>query len=606
MSSTLTKIDDIIETLLSTLKRFPLSSFAAFLMSVILITLIDRESILHNSANAIIASKIAFVSTLAIVLFPALRLLSHRSVFPLLGIPLIVGYYALLPHNIDLASQAIFVRHMLLILAFFLMLIWAPFVGRKTENSGFWQWTQEIILGVITAAFFSLVVYAGIVGAIYAITTLFHIEMRSIRYAQVAMLSFGLFSVLFFLSQIPKYPLFLETRPYSKTKRIFSKIILGSVAILYFLILYTYSAKILLSQTWPSGQLSWIIVAFSFIAIVTFLFWTPFFKKKSTLLQRFIWLVILLQTLMLGMALYMRVMEYGITYNRYLIGMYGIWLLLMSVYFILFGKAQQKWLFFFATLFIVISQFGPYSADVITQKSQSERLLKLLREAQPISEELDMKTKYQISDVFNYIDQNYGTDAFKNILPLTLEKFREQEKKNTITTEGMKIVRNEFEPYLYSFPAFATHELGFKFVDRWEWKNYKKNKNLSHPQDHNFYRNQHNELIDAKDYDYLLSYQFDKYSNNVPYDDTNLTIKLVNNHLEVKNKDTLLSNFDLNSFVKELKKQDTTMYAPTNVPSKLMIFEEEQNNIKIKIIVQRMVISDDNITDLNSQILLKI
>ena len=70
---------------------------------------------------------------------------------------------------------------------------------------------------------------------------------------------------------------------------------------------------------------------------------------------------------MLGMALYMRVMEYGITYNRYLIGMYGIWLALMSIYFILFGKAQQKWLFFFASVFILVSQFGPYSAKNITQ-----------------------------------------------------------------------------------------------------------------------------------------------------------------------------------------------------------------------------------------------
>ena len=606
MSSTFAKIDNIVETFLSTLKRFPLSSIATFLVTIILINLIDRESLLHNSPNTIMASKIAFVSTLAIVLFPALRLLSYHRIVSLLGLPLIAGYYYLLPHNIDDASQLIFIRHVLLIVALLFMIIWAPFVGRESNNTNFWQWTQEIIFGLITAAFFGLVFFAGVAGAMYAIETLFHVDIRSVRYGQVAMFSFGLFSVIYFLSQIPRHPLFLEARPYSKVKRIFSKSILGGFALLYFVILYTYTAKILLTQNYPSGQLSWIIVIFSLVAIVTFLFWTPFLNKKSTLLQRFIWLVIFLQTIMLALALYMRVIEYGITYNRYLVGMFGIWLGLMSLYFMLFGKAQQKWLFFFASLFIVISQFGPYSATVVTKKSQTTRLLKLIEEAKPISEKLEMKTKYQISDAINYINQNYGTDAFKEILPNILEKFKIKQEENKVETDGMKVVIREYAPYLYNFPNFATNELGFKFVDQWQWRNYTQKRDTIYPQNHHFYRNQRNELIDAKGYDYLLNYQFDRYIDNLPYVEKNVSVQLVNNHLEVKSKKALLASFDLNNFAKELKKEDTIMYAPTNVPSKLMIFEEEQNNIKIKVIAQRVIISDNNITDLSSQILLKI
>ena len=606
MSTAFAKIDTIVETFLSTLKRFPLSSIAAFLVTIILINLMDMKSLLHNSPNAIMASKIAFVATLAIVLFPALRLLSHHRIISLLGIPIIAGYYYLLPHNIDDASQLIFIRHVLLVVALLFMIIWAPFVGRESDNANFWQWTQEIIFGLLTAAFFGLVIFAGVAGAMYAIETLFHVDIRSIRYGQVALFSFGLFAVIYFLSQIPRHPLFLEARTYSKVKRIFSKSILGGFAALYFVILYSYTAKILLTQDYPSGQLSWIIVAFSLVAIITFLFWTPFLNKKSTLPQRLLWLAIFLQTIILAVALYMRVMEYGITYNRYLVGMFGIWLVLMSLYFMLFGKAQQKWLFFFASLLILISQFGPYSADAVTKKSQTSRLLKLIDEAQPISEKLEMKTRYQISDALEYINFNYGTDAFKEILPDVLKKFRTKQEENKIEVDGMKVVVKEYSPYIYNFPNFATNELGFKFVDKWQWRNYKNNKNPEYPHDHHFYRNQRNELIDAKGYDYLLSYQFDSYIDNLPYVETNISVQLLNNHLAVKSKKELLANFDLNDFAKVLKKEDTTMYAQTNVPSKLMIFEEEQNNIKIKVIVQRIVISDDNITDLSSQILLKI
>ena len=604
MSSTFAKIDNIIETFLSTLKRFPLSSISAFIMSIILINLMDRESILHHSSNEIIASKIAFVATLAIVLFPALRLISHHRVISLLGLPIIAGYYYILPYDMDIASDLIFIRHILLIVALFFMIIWAPFVGRKSENSNFWQWTQEIIFGFITAAFFSLVVFAGIAGAMYAVETLFHIDIDSIRYGQVAVLSFGLFSVIYFLSQIPRHPFFLEARPYSKVKRIFSKSILGGFALLYFIILYTYSAKILLTQTWPSGQLSWIIVAFSLVAIITFLFWTPFLNKKSTLLQRFIWLAIFLQSVMLGMALYMRVVEYGITYNRYLVGMFGIWLALMSLYFILFGKAQQKWLFFLASLLIAISQFGPYSADAITKKSQSERLLKLIEEAKPISEKSEMKTKYQISDAINYINQNYGTDTFKEILPDVLEKFRAKQKENEVEIDGMKVVAKEYAPYLYNFPNFATHELGFKFVDQWQWRSYQQNRDLSIPQEHHFYKKTPlHDVVDIRGYDLLINYHVNRYANRLHKNDNNITFNLKGNQIELIKEQKSVANFDLNNFTKRLLEEENPS---RDVPPELMIYEAQKKGVNIKIIFQRLVISDENITDISSQILLKL
>ena len=243
MSSAFVKIDNIIETFLSTLKRFPLSSLSAFLFTVILIALSDQHYYAQES-NQIIASKLAFVATLALPLFTALRLLSHRRFISLLGIPIIIAYYYFLPHNIDTMSQQLFLRHALLILALVFMMIWAPFVGHKSDNATFWQWTQEIVFGLITALFFSLVIYLGVAGAIYAVSTLFHIEIRHILYLQLSIFSFGLVGTLYFLSQIPKHPLFLEIRPYSKVKRIFSRNILGGFALLYFIILYAYSAKI--------------------------------------------------------------------------------------------------------------------------------------------------------------------------------------------------------------------------------------------------------------------------------------------------------------------------------------------------------------------------
>ena len=589
MSSTLSKFDTIINTLLSTIKRFPLASLSAFLLTTILMVLVNNH---YNTPNEIIASKVAFVSTLAFVLFTALRLLSYRNIFYIVGVILIVGYYYILPANIDHASKYIFTRHILLMLAFLFMIIWSPFVGKNSDNATFWQWTQGVLFSIITAIFFGLVVWASSVGAMYAVKTLFHFDIDSVRYAQVGIFSLGLVSTLYFLSQIPKHPLFLEVRPYSKAKRTFAKLILGTIAVIYFVILYSYSAKILLTHSWPSGTVSWIIVAFTFVVIIGFLFWTPFLNKKSTLLQRFIWLAILLQTIMLGMALYMRIMEYGITYNRYLIGMYGIWLALMSIYFILFGKAQQKWLFFFASVFILLSQFGPYSAKNITQKSQEQRLMKLIKESQPLSEETDMKTKYQISDVIAYINQNYGTESFKRILPEIYKRFEENSKKeHEIQEDGSHI-------YFYNFPYFATNELGFKFVNRWDWISYKNPKK----RERYFYAKRDKSAIDITGYNYLILYNTYSMASK---EENSTTIDIEKNLLTVNQGRESLSKFKLDSFIEKLAHKQ--MNELGNIDREELIFEAEDNATRVKLLFSNIVLNGEKeILNANYQALIKV
>jgi len=589
MSSTLSKFDTIINTLLSTIKRFPLASLSAFLLTTILMVLVNNH---YNTPNEIIASKVAFVSTLAFVLFTALRLLSYRNIFYIVGVILIVGYYYILPANIDHASKYIFTRHILLMLAFLFMIIWSPFVGKNSDNATFWQWTQGVLFSIITAIFFGLVVWASSVGAMYAVKTLFHFDIDSVRYAQVGIFSLGLVSTLYFLSQIPKHPLFLEVRPYSKAKRTFAKLILGTIAVIYFIILYSYSAKILLTHSWPSGTVSWIIVAFTFVVIIGFLFWTPFLNKKSTLLQRFIWLAILLQTIMLGMALYMRVMEYGITYNRYLIGMYGIWLALMSIYFILFGKAQQKWLFFFASVFILVSQFGPYSAKNITQKSQEQRLMKLIKEAQPLSEETNMKTKYQISDVIAYINQNYGTESFKRTLPEIYKRFEENSKKeHEIQEDGSHI-------YFYNFPYFATNELGFKFVNRWDWISYKNPKK----RERYFYAKRDKSAIDITGYNYLILYNTYSMASK---EENSTTIDIEKNLLTVNQGRESLSKFKLDSFIEKLAHKQINELG--NIDREELIFEAEDNATRVKLLFSNIVLNGEKeILNANYQALIKV
>ena len=607
MSSIYEKIDNRIETFLSTLKRFPLASFSAFLFTVIMLVLMDYKN--YDSPSAIMASKIAFVATLGILLFPALQLLGRSILFPLLGVILLGVYYYFLPHDLHNMDFNIGVRHILLGIALFFMIFWSPFVFRKSDNDTFWQYAQAIIFGLITAIFFALIVYGGLAAALYAIETLFGFDVRSVRYGQLALMVFGIFGINFFLSQIPKHPLFMHVRPYSKIKRIFSKNILAPIAIVYFLILFAYTAKILINMTFPTGTLSWIIVAFSFVAIVSFLFLSPYLKKSS-LTQRFIWFAIFLQTIMLGFALWMRVEEYGITYNRYLLAMFGLWLVLMSLYFMLFGKAQQKWLFFFASLFILFSQFGPYSAKNVTKKSQTTRLIKLIEMATPRSEKLEMKKKYEISDSIDYIENHFGVDAFETIIPHILKEYKtikEKQEKNI----GVKPINTEIE-YVYNLAPFATKKLGFKFVNQWDWERYNRNDGQKRIDSYYFYAidNLQNS-IDINGYSKLINYHYNEhmYKNSKQITqltrnyDLNLNIFIKGNTLNFQHENNSSQVFDLSDFIDELIKKELS---ENHIPQKFLTYEGQENNLSIKILFRRLNVSHNgNISDFDSQILLK-
>jgi hypothetical protein len=588
MHTLLEKIDNQIATFLATLRRFPLASFSALLITIIFVLLSEYSSI-HNNPDFVLASKIAFVSSLGLVLFPALQLFGRSIIFPLLGLTALIAYFYLLPTNLEDATQTIFTRHILIFIALFSMIFWAPFVGRKSTNSLFWQYAQTVIFGLIAAIFFSILLYGGLAIALYAIETLFHIHIDSKRYGQLAIILFGIFGFNFFLSQIPKHPLFLETRAYSNAKRVFTKYILVPLTLLYFIILFTYSAKILITVSWPEGTLSWIIVAFCMVAITTFLFLTPYLQK-TTKTQRLLWFAILLQTIMLGLALWVRVDEYGISYNRYLLALFGAWLLLMSLYFILFGKwAQQKWLFFTLSLFIVASQFGSYSAHSITQKDQTQRLIKLIETAHPRSEKLDPKRKYDISSSLTYIEQHYGVKAFDKIIPHIYKAYQTSNKEQR-------------------FPIFATKALGFKYLHEWDWRRIQRDGGERYPS-HTFYQHyDRDRSLKVQGYDWLIDFNYYNALRKEILHNTekNISISFHNNHFKIEenNQSSSMILIDLSYYAKKLVDNEKSQH---RLSSERLTFVHEDNEIRFKVHFRNISIQEDGkIKDFDAKILFSV
>ena len=568
-------IEKLSQSIMETLKRFPMASFLAFIFTIIIISLIELDLNHKESAIIIMANKIAFVSSLGIILFPTLRLFWSNFLMTLLGIGLLAGYYYILPTNIDTANSNIFFRHMLLILATFLMFVWTPFINVKISNKNIWEWTQNFILILLSTIVFSLLLYAGISLALYAIEKLFSIDIPSRRYAQLAVLVFGIYGVNLFLSQIPKYIILLQVRTYTKAEVIFTKYILTSLTIGYFLIIFAYSAKILITMQWPTGVVAWISVIFSIVAITTYLFWTPLWEDENNKFKRFIWIAVFLQTIMLGLSIWMRIEEYGITESRYFIALFGAWLILMSLYFIFIRNASYKWMFVTLTLLIIGSQFGKYSVMEVSKRNQIMRLQKLIDSSYPISSSLDTKTKKNIYSTIEYLYKRHGIDSLKMVIPEIVDKYHD--------------LNSSSNRYNY-FPTFATLQLGLGDISSWNDR-YRF-----------FHIDKPREVINIQGYKYLINFHYNRNFEKTSYIDSNLSMKIQNTHLYIVENSKTITDISLDKFLKSL---NYTNNEYIQIPTNKMIYSYKDNKINVQILLNSISISgDNNISNMDGYMLL--
>jgi len=594
-------LDTLSKKFLDTLKRFPLVSFFAFFLTLILVIFSDANyPLLKTYPNFNIANKVAFTTTLAIPLFLVLRLISNNRLLTLLGMILIVVYYIFLPDSFE-KDYELMQRHVLFILALVLFIFPAPFLFHSIKNIKFWEWTQQIVFAFISALLFGLILYLGLQGAIYAFKKLFYLKVNYDLSQQLLLVVFGIFSVNYFLAQIPKYPLLLPLRPYTKIENIFTKYILTPLSIAYFLILYLYTFKQIYLLELPSGLLAWLILIFSLVAMITFLFWTPLWDEKTDKYKKWVWVAILFQTIVLGLSIYLRIEQYGITQNRYFIAVMGLWLFCISLYFIFYKNALYKWLFISLSILIIFTQVSYFSAYTVAQESQTKQLRQLLTENPNLSEESEIKIRYRVSSSIDYLYSKHGIDSLMPILPevVTAFKLQEESRKDDCTTAKF-----------FYFSQYATNHLGFKYIDKWQWEHEIKNKNSNRPRPIRIYSNNKDISLSIQGYEWVQDFSYDNYGlNNFCPSKTEASVPSLYT-IVTKEKEIILQKelkevaiIKMESFFNTLKENiknrdknniNIDYYQGFQLTQKELTYIYQNNNIEIKLLLKNIDFTDGN------------
>ncbi len=294
---------------------------------------------------------------------------------------LIVLYFSFPDKESARNTSQPFIRYALYALSAHLMVSFIPFIG-KGQLNGYWQYNKSLFLRLFLSVLYSGVLYLGIALAAFAIDQLFSFRINYTFYGQCFAVIAFLFHTWFFVGGIPNDINALEQdHEYPNGLRIFAQYVLLSLLGLYLLILYAYGTKIVLSWNWPKGIVSYLVVWVSVLGTLTFLLLYPYGKSTTYTwidkLSKWFYAFLIPLLVLLFVAIFMRIDDYGMTENRYILLVLGIWLT-MVCFFTLIGKTNIKFIPTSLAIIIVLISFGPWSIFSVGEKAQVKRLEKIL------------------------------------------------------------------------------------------------------------------------------------------------------------------------------------------------------------------------------------
>ncbi len=491
----------------TTCKRFPVSIIILFLISALFFTTLHYNDNISEFYN-----KRIFIAILALIMIFIFSIWTYlasentkknklqRNLFQIIVVVFWIIFYNIfsLDPN-DFENFLFFFLSFTWIIAF---LFFAPYLKnlfkKWIQQSIFYTYFYNISVVILISFIFAWVLFGlGAIG-IAATDALFDLDIDEAKtYWNWAILSMSIIAPLFALSQIPDKKSFRDDH---FNENAFFWFLIKFVAIpfiyLYFFILYAYTIKVLSNfWNWPKWEVSWLVIGFSIFGYITYSF-SYIFEEKNKLIKNFRKIfpyAVIPQIFMLFYAIYLRIWQYDITVNRYFVVIFGLWLLIISLYFIFSKKKNLIVIPAILSLFIIIISIIPkYNIYSFPEERQLTRLENNLEKAKILQENkiTPLKNYSDISEdlsknIYSWIDYLCDFNNCKSIKELfpqiyseILKEDKAQWKKNQkIQIENIKYFKNKKECkhskywYTIGFDCFDKKRLEILKKEKYTWPN---------------------------------------------------------------------------------------------------------------------------------------
>lgn len=430
------------QTLTQTVQRFPLSVAFVIVLFVLTSLLIyipyEQELIQTVFVRAILTSLfgalIAFSSVLFLESFSVRdkRIIGGTNALVLL---VTAGYGLSLPGNLENVSIDTVLLYLLINVLVLISSVWARFASElytdTYQDTPFYVYNISKLGAVLEAVVLSLAGFMLTSATFASISLLFAVDVSWELYTQAAAFFFVLVAPFYFLSHTPQ-----DTN--SKLASLgsngsFIKFLITYIALpfitIYFAILYAYSIQVLSNfSEWPQGTVSWLVIFFSFFGWGIYVLSYYIKEEKLVRIFRTYFPYILLPQLgMLFYAIVLRIDQFGITINRYLVVAFGIWLVMLCLFYIF--SRDKKLAFLPTSLFvmIVVIMIGPWGITASSERSQLNQLERLFEEnyilfngsvislPENFAEEVSAEDRESISSIIYYLCYTHGCDSMKEL-----------------------------------------------------------------------------------------------------------------------------------------------------------------------------------------------
>lgn len=436
------KFQEIFGNAILVVRRYPLVLVMSLFSAVALIVVASNE---QQEDNVFLFLKLGLISSLGISLTFAFKMLSERIgkslLLQIIPIVFLVLYYFLLPtKEEDFTEFYAFLLIPTFILSH-LLVSFVAFFGREKEKN-FWQFNKNLFLNVFLTAVFTGVLIAGVQLAIVAVDQLFDFNFEDGFYRNplIVLSVFGS-TFIFLLFNVEGLKKLEAETEYPQILKFFTQYILIPLLLIYVIILYFYSAKILINWELPRGWVSYLVLAYSIVGILALLLVHPLknvlAKSWVKIFSKIFYFTLLPLLVLLFIAIFTRILEYGFTEPRYYVLLLAVWLSSVIFYFIIWKNGTIKFIPVSLFVFGLFALMFPYlNATSVATRSQMSELQKLLDTNKLLIAgkiDFDKKTSDEvaddISDKFKFLAERKETDALLDLLPTEkLVKFQKKFK----------------------------------------------------------------------------------------------------------------------------------------------------------------------------------
>jgi hypothetical protein len=312
----------------------------------------------------------------------------------------------------------------------------AAHLRRTATIASFWRFNLQLGIAVAMAMVAFLIVCGGLSLLLGSLTFLFDFHFGNF-YQHIWTTGLALFAPLFAASMVPaefNQPFTLSSDP-DLIEKLVSAVLnfaLVPLILVYSVVLHIYAAKIAIVGSMPKGEIGWLVLAFGAIGIASYMVAYPWrdagYRPVRWFTRSWFWLMIV-PTVLLVLAVWQRISEYGVTPERYYLVLFALWLVAMVAYLgSARGRMDLRVIPASLAIGLVLSSFGPWGAASISVRSQLIQLHDVLNGENLLSNsqlKLDPPSaatfKHIVSSnkrVASILKSLYDLDALERLAPM--------------------------------------------------------------------------------------------------------------------------------------------------------------------------------------------